>query len=1127
MTEHATHPTITNQHLTGYFTPVTLTRARGIVQENLVAHCGYGTKPTDVFGFVWGTADEPYYVSITLASNRTSSSCTCPVRYQCKHAAATLLTLQQLQEQPSSQGNNPSSGSSSSSIETQTAAFKLNRLIADWTSDLVNTSLEHEDLEDQTGQTVFKWRLGQEQSGYWGIAAQQCTWTDTGNISKGKRYALGDRYDYYEYTYGADDLHIIDMLRLLMQRDKVSTAQQSKKLVRLYAKAGAHVLAQMLQTQRLFLMGNEIEPLSIGPSVSATLSWITVDGKNAGPLIPKALHSQRYKKVEIQLDGVQANHYLPTDPPFYIDVINHQIGPINTNLESNAFHLLATAPPIPEADAQRIANELEIELPFTDLPLPAESNIGFIDSPPVGVLSMHSRNNSVDVDTWQVTLQVRYDDLYLNLLIGSEPEPSVYTIDDGRMYAIHRDDGAEAALFSKWCQLQNDFIRYVGAFYDERNMDFVPISHLPQDQFASFERLLADRSKWEELGFEIIVNPPLNLQTSTASSFLAKLEPSENGWFNLSLTFTHAGHEYQLLPLVVQWLERGYSDRPLVFCGKDGDWLELPLSVLLPVAETMMELGDDTRKADSLQLHQARAMSLDHLQAEFDANGIETEWSDATGLLAIGEKLRALTADDSHHFHNAKIPRALKAELRPYQCYGMAWLDYLDNAGLNGILADDMGLGKTIQTLAHLQSLRQRRRLNKPVLIVVPTSLLGNWEQEAMRFTPSLPVRVWHGKDRHSTPLENETAKLIITSYALALRDNTLLQQHGFDYLILDEAQNIKNPTAKVTRALKALPIERRLCLSGTPIENHLGELWSQFDFLMPGLLGSKRQFTKHFRTPIEKHGMTSRQHKLNAAVQPFMLRRRKEHVATELPAKTEITQHIILEPKQAKLYEGIRLSMEKHVRTLLAEKGVARSQIQVLEALLKLRQACCHPALVKLPSARNISESAKTDHVMGMIQELIAEGRKIILFSQFTQMLKLLEIHLNELGINYVKLTGQTRKRTEAINSFQQGEVPIFLISLKAGGTGLNLTAADTVIHYDPWWNPAVERQATDRAHRIGQDKPVFVYKLIVKNTVEEKIITMQHRKQALSDATVEHDGASFVRAMSADDILNLFSVD
>ena len=328
-----------------------------------------------------------------------------------------------------------------------------------------------------------------------------------------------------------------------------------------------------------------------------------------------------------------------------------------------------------------------------------------------------------------------------------------------------------------------------------------------------------------------------------------------------------------------------------------------------------------------------------------------------------------------------------------------------------------------------------------------------------------------------------------------------------------------------MTQALKTLTVERRICLTGTPLENHLGELWSQFDFLMPGFLGSRKHFNRYFRTPIENHGSAERQLRLGALIRPFLLRRRKEQVATELPPKTVIIREVTLEPAQARLYESIRVSMEQRVRALLAERGLARSHIEMLDALLKLRQTCCHPALVKLDSARGIRESAKTDLLMSMLDELISEGKKILLFSQFTEMLGLIEEELNKRGIRYAKLTGRTRKRDEVIDSFQHGEIPLFLISLKAGGTGLNLTAADTVIHYDPWWNPAVENQASDRAHRIGQNKPVFIYKLVASNTVEEKIMAMQAQKKLLADQTVNQTEGAAMQNLTADDIMDLFS--
>jgi SNF2 family DNA or RNA helicase len=295
--------------------------------------------------------------------------------------------------------------------------------------------------------------------------------------------------------------------------------------------------------------------------------------------------------------------------------------------------------------------------------------------------------------------------------------------------------------------------------------------------------------------------------------------------------------------------------------------------------------------------------------------------------------------------------------------------------------------------------------------------------------------------------------------------------------------------------------------LTGTPLENHLGELWSQFDFLLPGFLGASKAFTKYWRTPIEKFGDSTRRDLLAHRIRPFILRRKKEDVAQELPPKTIIVRSVELEGGQRDLYETVRAAMDAKVRDEIAQRGFARSQIVLLDALLKLRQVCCDPRLVKSVSARKVSERAKLNLLMAMLPEMVDEGRRILLFSQFTSMLALIEKELTKAGLGYAKLTGDTVNREMPIKSFQDGEVPIFLISLKAGGVGLNLTAADTVIHYDPWWNPAVENQATDRAHRLGQDKPVFVYKLIVSGSIEEKILALQERKSQLAAGILSED--------------------
>jgi len=340
---------------------------------------------------------------------------------------------------------------------------------------------------------------------------------------------------------------------------------------------------------------------------------------------------------------------------------------------------------------------------------------------------------------------------------------------------------------------------------------------------------------------------------------------------------------------------------------------------------------------------------------------------------------------------------------------------------------------------------------------------------------------------------------------------------------VLDEAQAVKNAAAKTTQLVCRLDARHRLCLTGTPMENHLGELWSQFAFLMPGLLGDAKRFARVFRTPIEKKQDGERRAVLSGRLKPFLLRRTKSLVAADLPPKTEILRPLELAGSQRDLYETVRVAMHEKVRREVAEKGLARSHIVVLDALLKLRQVCCDPRLVKLTAARRVSASAKLEHLMEMLPALIEDGRQILLFSQFTSMLDLIKPALAEAGIDFVELRGDTKDRADPVACFQKGKVPLFLISLKAGGTGLNLTAADTVIHYDPWWNPAVEDQATDRAHRIGQDKPVFVYKLVAQGTVEERMLELQKRKRALADGI--YDAASGPSTdLEAGDIERLF---
>lgn len=422
-------------------------------------------------------------------------------------------------------------------------------------------------------------------------------------------------------------------------------------------------------------------------------------------------------------------------------------------------------------------------------------------------------------------------------------------------------------------------------------------------------------------------------------------------------------------------------------------------------------------------------------------------------------------------------------------------------AGFGGVLADDMGLGKTIQVLALVQA-RVEAAASGPALLVVPTSLLHSWQMQAAQFTPDLRLVILHGTGRVVLREDAQHADLVITTYPLLARDHDWLEATDWPLVILDEAQTLKNPASQMAKTLRRIPAKGRLALTGTPLENSLQDLWTQMDWVSPGLLGDRKGFQKLFRTPIEKHGDAAAQSRLNRRLRPFMLRRTKEQVATELPPKTEILERVELPKPQQALYETVSSTMDARVREAISARGLAAARITVLDALLKLRQVCCDPALVKTDAARAVTDSAKRARLRELLTELVAEGRRVLVFSQFVEMLRLIEGDLTAAGIPHLMLTGQTQNRGAVLQDFAQGDAPVFLLSLKAGGVGLTLTEADTVILYDPWWNPAVERQAMDRTHRIGQDKPVFVHRLVAAGTVEEKILEMQARKQALADA-------------------------
>lgn len=625
-------------------------------------------------------------------------------------------------------------------------------------------------------------------------------------------------------------------------------------------------------------------------------------------------------------------------------------------------------------------------------------------------------------------------------------------------------------------------------------------------------------------GWRISMEDDFTWNITEVDNIEGRAVQGEDGGFNLELAMKIGRRRVRLEPLLAglfardrRWMSGDLSlipdDEQIEIRDKYQQRLAFRASQLKPLVGNLIDLFTHG-EAMPLRLG---AWDIGRL-SEADDRG---RWifDGENAVFQLAERLSGHTG-----VQPVAAPVGLRATLRDYQLQGVSWMQFLSQHQLAGVLADDMGLGKTIQTLAHLLLEKEAGRLDRPALIVVPTTLVHNWCCEAARFAPGLRVLALTGPQRKDFYQRLEQYDVVISTYSLLWRDQPQLVAQHYHLLILDEAQYVKNSSSRAASVIRTLKTRHRLCLTGTPLENHLGELWSQFDFLLPGFLGSERDFTQRWRIPIERQGDAVRRELLAKRVRPFMLRRRKQEVAKELPPKNTIVRSVALDGAQRELYDDVLEAMQDRVQLAVQQQGAGRSHLLVLDALLKLRQICCDPRLLSDPRAEKVRHSAKLALLREMLRDLLAEDRRILIFSQFTTMLTIIAGELQKAHIPFVTLTGSTRDRNEPVRRFQQGEVPVFLISLKAGGVGLNLTAADTVIHYDPWWNPAAENQATDRAYRLGQDKPVFVYKLIAADTIEEKIVALQQQKADLAEEILS-DGLSEPASFSQQDITDLFA--
>ena len=1206
---------LTKQLLIRELGEAAFSKGEDIWLEGRVRNIDISPDGSRISSSVAGSRRQPYSQTIVLVPNgssfRIKGYCTCPMGNNCKHVAAALIELLEVDEDriethdgriaaildgivakraqviaaPIVQPAPPSPAAA-----PQTA---LSPRVAEWLTRLASAAAPSPGAVPaaSANQKILLYILDHADVPP-GIAAGQVRVRSvTANRRKDGSLSNEHRYDPENVTRTKDQLaRYLTDIDIAVLRDLIwlKRADYSHGYdVPLGADtASRRLLESMLSTGRLRHAGINGPVLSPGPAQRAEPQWST--GAN---------NSQRLMLVPVRslqaADSPLANFdsVLPFDPPHYIDLAAGQIGPIETDLPRQLAIEIARAPTIAATEAAHVKQVMRQRLrPASTAPQPApasETGSPATESAEPLLLPLPTAPDNVDI---RLVVPVPRLELMLttaklkatHVWYASDPRHrGPFPLPVARLSYVYGDE--TVAPRDKIEQLQR--VEHVG---EQERLILTPRDH--QAELAAIERLQKLGVKQiASLPFEVtaehvhdlFVAPPGNPgvydllanfdQPDRFIAFSAEAVPAlvKDGWhvafsddypyriadgeaqwwadtgegsgidwFSFELGIEFEGHKVNLVPQLAEMLSRlpgeliALAAKPddgrafleackhlsLYHTLPDGRLLPLPGERLAPILKALLELiGPRGERIVNgrVKLHRAEAAAL----AQF-AGDTDVAWAaSAERLIALGHDLRR-----GRGMTKVTPPKSFKATLRGYQADGLSWLDFLREAGFGGVLADDMGLGKTVQALAYLAREKAEGRLDKPALIIAPTSVLPNWQAEAERFAPGLTVLPLRGLDRRELFAGIPKHDLVMTTYPLLARDHEVLLRQEFHVAILDEAQAIKNPKATVSKLAHCINARHRLALTGTPLENNLGEVWSLFEFLSPGLLGDERTFRRTFRTPIEKHGCPTAQAFLSRRLKPFMLRRTKAEVAPELPPKTEIMCKVRLEGGQRDLYETVRSLMHERVRDEIAKKGIAKSHIIVLDALLKLRQICCDPRLLKMPQARKVKGSAKLERLMEMIPELVGEGRRILLFSQFTSMLELIEAELDQLKIPFVKLTGDTVDRALPVREFQTGKVPLFLLSLKAGGTGLNLTAADTVIHYDPWWNPAVERQATDRAYRIGQDKPVFVYKMIVEEGIEEAIEQLKARKAALADALFA-GGSKTPLDLSEADISALFA--
>jgi non-specific serine/threonine protein kinase len=772
--------------------------------------------------------------------------------------------------------------------------------------------------------------------------------------------------------------------------------------------------------------------------------------------------------------------------------------PVNTFLNTKLIReLMQNTTVIPKEELPEFLDRVWTQLPSSDLHEP-ETFLKSVE--PSFMPANYKPKLFLDEEGSLLTLEIQniYETTHGEFLLNG-PHPEFQTGSyayDGKHYLVHRLPDQETGLITRLITMK----------FQPRNNHVWFLE--PEDAITflldDYPQLIADYRVYGEKNltrYKVRISKPV---------ITAAVESNEKDrWFNLNIEIKYDGQSVPLEKIWKAWVEgKRYTQL------KDGSYTSLPEAWLKTISHKLQALGFDPDKPPKTDFKQFEAPVLDSLLSDLPGVKTDSFWDKLSSKIHTFNQIEPV-----------ENPKGLCAELRGYQKQGIAYLNFLNEYGFGGILADEMGLGKTVQTLAFIQYMIEHG-YKGPNLIVVPTSVLPNWEREADKFVPSMTKLIIYGNKRHNLFENISKYNLILTTYALLRRDLEQLRKHEFNSIILDEAQNIKNPGTITAVSIRQVEARMRLCLSGTPIENNLFELWSLFEFLMPGFLGEQTSFQRGVVKPI-RDGDNETLDFLRTRVTPFILRRTKAEVAKDLPTKIENVTYCALIDEQAELYSMLAKKLKEQVLNSIDKNGISKSQISILDALLKLRQICCHPRLLKidLPGVSTNLPSGKFDAFKDMVVDIVEEGHKVLVFSQFVQMLHIIRSWLQLENIPFAYLDGSSKDRFEQVDRFNNSpEIPIFLISLKAGGTGLNLTSSDYVIHYDPWWNPAVESQATDRTHRIGQTRQVFSYKLICLNTVEEKILQLQEQKRDVADAIIPEQ--NIFKSLTRESLEMLFDI-